>query len=90
MKTGDEGCARGAAAGAGVEGGEFGASGGESVEVGRGNFASVAGKIGETEIIGEDQEDVWFYQCRKNCGDRSENDDAKKLTDHENRGLRKD
>lgn len=64
VESGDEGGARGAAAGAGVEGGEAGSTGGEAVEVGGGDFAAVAGEVREAEVIGEDEEDVGALRAK--------------------------
>jgi hypothetical protein len=51
------------AAGAGVEGRELGSSIGESVEVGGGDFSSVAGEIRESQIVGKDEKNVGSLRC---------------------------
>ena len=75
VNAGDERGAGGAAAGAGVEGGKLGAACGETFEIGRGNFAAVAGEIGEAEVVCEDEEDVGFFGSLNGKNEEKESDE---------------
>lgn len=61
VEAGHEGGASGAAAGAVVELGVAGAAGGERVDIGGFDLRAVAADVGETEIVGEENDDIGTF-----------------------------
>ena len=61
VQAGQERCPRGAAAGGGVELGELGASGGQLVQVGGIDLATVGSQVGVPEVVSEDEHNVWLF-----------------------------
>ncbi len=61
VEAGHEGGAGGAAAGAVVELGVASAAGGEGIDIGGFDFRAVAADVGEAEIVGEEDDDIWTF-----------------------------